>query len=550
MDAPTLDFYTRQAASLSTKYELLSTDLLPHLALAKTFFRPGESVADLGCGSGRDAAWLDGLGYRVTGFDGSQGMLAEARRLHPGITFTHAVFPDLITIPADQHFQNLMCSAVLMHLPEDQLFAAIMRLSQLLEPGGRIVLTYRHSLALDERESDGRLFTSIIPGKLELMLGTLGLQVIYASTEPDSTRDHVHWQVVVAEKSSDLFDRGLDRLQGVLVQDKKDATYKLALLRALCDISRAEASLVVWREGSVYVPLSAIARWWLRYYWPFVTASDFVAQKRGEAKGNQRIAFRNALTELAQSYDGNLYSALHRMDETPTSFQSTLKTIANTIRVGPVQFAGGPKNRIFTYIRTLAGQTEQFGWVQVPESIWLDLTRYEHWIRDSVIIHWAELTADLNPGSAPGKFLPLLLEAPSDVRTTADVHGYFSSRPKPLVCVWSERPLQGIYDVDHLIPYSVWGNNDLWNLLPCDRQFNQRKRDALPSRALLGRQRDRILDYWQAYRLHWTDRFNWQLTRSLGRPVAHVNWESHSFAALQEVVERLATSRGLTRWEP
>ncbi len=41
---------------------------------------PGASVLDVGCGTGRHAIPLAKLGYRVTGVDISEGMLAEARR--------------------------------------------------------------------------------------------------------------------------------------------------------------------------------------------------------------------------------------------------------------------------------------------------------------------------------------------------------------------------------------------------------------------------------------------------------------------------------------
>jgi SAM-dependent methyltransferase len=48
--------------------------------------RPGL-VLDLGCGTGRVAAYLSGRGVNVVGIDVSHGMLASARRAHPGISF-------------------------------------------------------------------------------------------------------------------------------------------------------------------------------------------------------------------------------------------------------------------------------------------------------------------------------------------------------------------------------------------------------------------------------------------------------------------------------
>jgi hypothetical protein len=37
------------------------------------------------------------------------------------------------------------------------------------------------------------------------------------------------------------------------------------------------------------------------------------------------------------------------------------------------------------------------------------------------------------------------------------------------------------YDLDHLLPISVYPINELWNIVPADRQFNQHiKRDRMP----------------------------------------------------------------------
>ena len=55
-------------------------------------------------------------------------------------------------------------------------------------------------------------------------------------------------------------------------------------------------------------------------------------------------------------------------------------------------------------------------------------------------------------------------------------------------CPWTGRSLRRPidYDLDHLLPVSVYPINELWNLAPADRQFNQHvKRDRLPSHDLL-----------------------------------------------------------------
>jgi CRISPR/Cas system Type II protein with McrA/HNH and RuvC-like nuclease domain len=47
-------------------------------------------------------------------------------------------------------------------------------------------------------------------------------------------------------------------------------------------------------------------------------------------------------------------------------------------------------------------------------------------------------------------------------------------------CVWSGDTIAR-YDIDHIIPFTIWKNNDLWNLLPARPDFNNQKRDKIPS---------------------------------------------------------------------
>jgi len=66
------------------------------------------------------------------------------------------------------------------------------------------------------------------------------------------------------------------------------------------------------------------------------------------------------------------------------------------------------------------------------------------------------------------------------------------------ICVWSGALIhQNDMDIDHILPYSVWFNNDLWNLLPTERNLNQKKKkDKISTRELITKRADTIVDYW------------------------------------------------------
>ena len=97
MDTQTLAAYDRMAAAYAADWHTQPAASDMH-ALLLGHFRPGPT-ADIGCGSGRDTAWLAEQGFAVTGFDASEGLLTEARQRYPDLDFRHAALPDLTGRP-------------------------------------------------------------------------------------------------------------------------------------------------------------------------------------------------------------------------------------------------------------------------------------------------------------------------------------------------------------------------------------------------------------------------------------------------------------------
>jgi hypothetical protein len=88
-------------------------------------------------------------------------------------------------------------------------------------------------------------------------------------------------------------------------------------------------------------------------------------------------------------------------------------------------------------------------------------------------------------------------------RTTVEVRKRFeqlqSSLPKTekIQCVWSAKSLKKQYDIDHIMPFARWPNNDLWNLLPTDSTVNNQKSDRLPTEHKLKQAKERIQHWWK-----------------------------------------------------
>jgi len=157
MDKTTLDVYDSAAPAFVQRW-LAEEEPADVYALFRQFFRPGLT-ADIGSGSGRDAAWLTANGFPAIGYDLSEGLLAQARARFPNIEFKKSALPELSGVPA-RHFDNVCCETVLMHLPHAEVAPAVARMVEILKPGGVIYMSFRITENADHREKDGRLFTA------------------------------------------------------------------------------------------------------------------------------------------------------------------------------------------------------------------------------------------------------------------------------------------------------------------------------------------------------------------------------------------------------
>src|SRR4029078_6904620 len=77
MDPQTLGVYDAGAEKFAKDWRAQPAPADLH-ALVKRFFHPGGGTADVGCGSGREVAFLAAGGYDAIGYDGSDVLLEQA----------------------------------------------------------------------------------------------------------------------------------------------------------------------------------------------------------------------------------------------------------------------------------------------------------------------------------------------------------------------------------------------------------------------------------------------------------------------------------------
>ncbi|MDB5252443.1 MAG: class SAM-dependent methyltransferase [Flaviaesturariibacter sp.] len=101
------------------------------------------AVLELGCGTGKNTAWLETRATRLVSVDFSEGMLEKARTRLAGsfVTFQQADITRPLPFP-DASFGVATCNLVLEHIAD--LAPVFAEISRVLAPGGRFFLSELH----------------------------------------------------------------------------------------------------------------------------------------------------------------------------------------------------------------------------------------------------------------------------------------------------------------------------------------------------------------------------------------------------------------------
>ena len=74
-----------------------------------------------------------------------------------------------------------------------------------------------------------------VPEEIQLLFERLGFRLLTRHENYDALGRPVKWFSLVMPKAGQGNSRSVDEIETIISRDKKDATYKLALLRTLCD---------------------------------------------------------------------------------------------------------------------------------------------------------------------------------------------------------------------------------------------------------------------------------------------------------------------------
>ena len=196
MDRPTLTAYDNDAAAFARDWHVQPAPVDLQEIVARYFIR-GGITADIGCGSGREVAWLNANGFPAVGFDASDGLLAEARSRYPELDFAHEELPGLKGIAASS-YDNVLCETVIMHLDRAEIAPSVGRMLDILKPSGILYLSWRVTDDADQRDKHGRLYAAF---DASLVLAPLAAATVLLDEEVVSASSGKRIHRLVAKKT-------------------------------------------------------------------------------------------------------------------------------------------------------------------------------------------------------------------------------------------------------------------------------------------------------------------------------------------------------------
>lgn len=571
MHTGTVNYYNENAEKIAAAYHAADVNNL-HRLLKRWLPRDGR-ILEIGCGCGREAVFMAGLGCEVVATDASGRMLnyaeeiVRSKTLSSKVSFFETGFPISKNHPLfQQNFDVVVAVAVVMHIPDHELFEFAYQVRALIKDRGQFICSFCSDIT--DKSDDQVLFINREPAEIRILFERLGFSLLFTETNPDGMGRERVWTTLVFSAEKSLFARPLDQIEAIINRDKKTATYKLALLRGLCDIAQTSYHHAKFlSEDRVSIPLGLIVEKWIYYYWPIVNSSLVLPEMRVGTRATG-IAFRSALVDLASGFKtGGLdafYALFHNgrlSDRQAGLLTQAINAISNVIVKGPVAYSGGSLDeigRVFsaegpTKIRHCCNPYELInglGRIVFPAGLWREMCLLGHWISEAIVMRWAELSCEFAKYEVSvSDVLSRLIIRPEAERNVIHARRIYSKQ-SDLVCVWSGKSITASrFGVDHVIPFTLWHNNDLWNLMPTLQSVNNKKRDKIVDRETLYSSRDRIINYWRLTRQESPYRFSAEINRTLLVSDLHEdNWEILAFSSLCETVELVALQRGVERW--
>ncbi|MBQ8706458.1 MAG: methyltransferase domain-containing protein [Succinivibrionaceae bacterium] len=166
----TLDYYRDNAADFGLSTSNLDMSDLQDRFLAE--LKPGASILDFGCGSGRDSLYFLNRGFDVEAADGCPELcrLASAAT---GLAVRQMLFSQLDAV---ERYDGIWACASILHAPKNELPDIFLKMRRALKAGGVIYASFKYGESEGLRH--GRYFSDFTEKSFaEFLRSDSGLEI-------------------------------------------------------------------------------------------------------------------------------------------------------------------------------------------------------------------------------------------------------------------------------------------------------------------------------------------------------------------------------------
>ncbi len=177
--------YDQIAAAFAATYAAMPPNLAALADRLAQHVGPRGIIADIGCGHGRDTAWLERTNRLVIGFDLSFQMLLQAKTITRGdlvqMDMQHSAVPNA-------SFDGIWCCASLLHLPKSQAAATLVEFRRISRAEGMLILSIQEGdsegWVWSERDRVERYFARYQIPEMSSLLSQAGYAIREQSASP------------------------------------------------------------------------------------------------------------------------------------------------------------------------------------------------------------------------------------------------------------------------------------------------------------------------------------------------------------------------------
>jgi hypothetical protein len=276
----------------------------------------------------------------------------------------------------------------------------------------------------------------------------------------------------------------LQRILAILGSGRRSATYKPALLLALVELTleRAPAD-----GASLVLPLGDVADRVLELYWPAARPYPGVdGVLRQATMPNSRIS--SAIAGLRAAVGPGQWSLGQVRLGNPDAVNDAVRRIAKALAMQPVprlqrpgEASGAAEYPRFLFddsrYRAEQGALDQDPVIELRPGIAQAMARNAALIRLAAQAAWVEELISINRLKPEEHALREFMFG-ADRRALGRVADGLADLQSGM-CFYCGGALTASFEVDHVVPWSLNPNDDLFNLVAADRQCNSGKRDRL-----------------------------------------------------------------------